>query len=280
MRAVLRIAVAAASLAAAGEARSGEISELDAFIEQARDRDVVVLGEVHDNPVHHANQARIVAALEPAALVFEMIPQDREAEVNDLRAEGASRDAIAEVLRWAESGWPDFAFYARVLEAAPDARVFGAGQPAAEVRLAAAAGAAEPFGPDAATYGLDAPLAPAEQAARERLQAAAHCDAVPPDMLAGMVEAQRFRDAGLADAALWARTMTGGGQVVVITGNGHADRSRGMAEPLRAAAPELSLITLGQLEAEPDPPPPFHHYLVTGAPERDDPCAPLLERAG
>ena len=31
--------------------------------------DIVVLGEVHDNPAHHANQARAVAAIKPAALV-------------------------------------------------------------------------------------------------------------------------------------------------------------------------------------------------------------------
>jgi hypothetical protein len=103
--------------------------------------------------------------------VFEMIPQERERRVNELRAEGASREAIAEALEWDESGWPDFDFYAPILEAAPEARIFGAGQPIADVRRAMVEGAAGPFGPDAAIYGLDQPLDPEEQALREERMA-------------------------------------------------------------------------------------------------------------
>ena len=196
----------------------------------------MVLGEIHDNPEHHRNQAEIVAALQPAALVFEMIPQADEDAVNALRAEGAGRGRRSPRRSTGPtSGWPDFAIYAAILEAAPAARVFGAGQPAADVRRAAVEGAAGVFGPDAAAYGLDLPLDPAEQARREAEQAAAHCDALPAELLPGMVEAQRFRDAGLADAALWARTMTGDGQVVVIAGSGHADKARGVPAALAVA---------------------------------------------
>jgi uncharacterized iron-regulated protein len=282
MRLLVRCAVAVtvASCALSGAASGlAAGSAVDDFVAAARGYGIVVLGEVHDNPIHHENQARIVAALQPDALVFEMIPQEREARVNELRAEGASREEIAEALEWDESGWPDFDFYAPILEAAPDARIFGAGQPAADVRRAMVEGAAGPFGPDAAIYGLDQPLDPDEQEARQRIMATAHCDALPDEILPGMVEAQRFRDAGLADATLWARTMTGGGQVVVITGNGHADLERGMPEALRHADPEADLISLGQLEAAPgeDEAVPFDHVIVTEAPEREDPCAVFLE---
>jgi uncharacterized iron-regulated protein len=249
------------------------------FVESARDAGIVVLGEIHDNPEHHRNQAAIVAALQPAALVFEMIPQADEDEVNQLRGEGAGRAAIAEALDWAASGWPDFGYYAEILEAAPEARVFGAGQPTAEVKRAMVEGAAGVFGPDAATFGLDHPLDPAEQAAREAAQAAAHCDMLPSEMLPGMVEAQRFRDAGLADAALWARTMTGDGQVVVITGSGHADRRRGMPAAVAVADPEVSLVSLGQLESAPAEPDAFDHVLLAPPPPRDDPCARLAPPA-
>jgi hypothetical protein len=73
-------------------------------------------------------------------------------------------------------------------------------------------GAAGVFGPDADVYGLDQPLEPEEQAAREAEQAARIATCCPPEMLPGMVEAQRFRDAGSAHAAIWARIMTGGGR--------------------------------------------------------------------
>lgn len=245
---------------------------LEAFVERARDRDIVVLGEIHDNPEHHRNQARIVAALQPAAIVFEMIAQEDEGVLNELRAAGASREEMAEALDWANSGWPDFAFYAEILEAAPAARIFGAGQPSADVRRAMVEGAAGVFGPDARIYGLDQPLGPEEQSLREAELASSHCGAMAPEVLPGMVEAQRFRDAGLADAALWARIMTGEGQVVVITGSAHADRLRGMPAMLALAEPETSVLSLGQFEGTVDDPDAFDAVLVAPAPERADPC--------
>jgi uncharacterized iron-regulated protein len=256
-------------------AASAEPTTVAGFVATARDADIVILGEVHDNPAHHRNQAEIVAALQPAALVLEMIPQAAEDEVNALRERGADRGEIAAALDWDESGWPDFALYAEVLEAAPRARVFGAGQPAADVRRAAVEGAAGVFGPDAAAYGLDRALPADEQAAREAALAAAHCDELPTGLLPGMVEAQRFRDAGLADAALWARTMTGNGQVVVIAGSGHADRERGVPAALAVANPELRVLSLGQLEQAPEDAEAFDAYLLAPAPPRDDPCAAL-----
>ncbi len=260
---------------AAAESQVGSSAALTDFVTQARDADIVVVGEIHDNPEHHRNEAAIVKALQPAALVFEMIPQADEDEVNRLRGEGAPSAAIAEALDWSESGWPDFAFYAAILEAAPEARVFGAGQPIADVKRAMVEGAAGVFGPDAATYGLDLPLDPKEQQAREADQAAAHCDRLPAEMLPGMVEAQRFRDAGLADAALWARTMSGDGQVVVITGSGHADKLHGMPAALAIAAPDIKVLSLGQFEVPPPDPAAYDAVVLAPAPERSDPCASL-----
>lgn len=137
-------------------------------------------------------------------------------------------------------------------------------------------GAAGAFGPDAQIYGLDEPLGPEEQAAREAIQAAAHCDLMSADALPGMVEAQRFRDAGLADATLWARIMTGGAQVVVITGSGHADAERGMPAMLALAEPEAKVVTLGQVEGPVDGTEgSFDAVLSAPAPPREDPCAGL-----
>ncbi len=242
---------------------------------------VVILGEIHDNPAHHEAQAAIVAGLAPGALVFEMIPQAREDAVNRLRAQGAAREALAEALDWEASGWPDFALYAPILEAAPRARLFGGGQPIEEVRRASAEGAAAVFGPDAASYGLNRALDPTEQAAREAEMLAAHCDAIPAEMLPGLVEAQRFRDAAIAEAARWARTIAGDRTIVVITGNGHADRARGVPAMLAAAAPELVVVSIGQFEDAPDAAATaaFDAYLLAPAPEREDPCAAFINRS-
>jgi uncharacterized iron-regulated protein len=271
---VLAAALVACLLPAA--AVRPEPVELDAFIALAQGADVVVLGEVHDNPQHHANQAAVVRALQPSALVFEMIPQTAEDEVNELRAEGAERAALEAALDWTASGWPDFAYYAEILEAAPEARVFGGGQSDEEMAVAAEDGAAAAFGPDAPAYGLDTPLAPDEQARREAEMAASHCDAMPAEALPGMVEVQRFRDAALADAALWARTISGAhAPVAVITGSGHADRRWGVPALIALANPDLTVVSLGQSEPGAAPPPPeaYDALVLAPAPPRDDPCA-------
>ena len=254
-------------------AAASEPADVAAFIEAARGADIVVLGEVHDNPAHHRTQAAIVKALQPAALVFEMIPQADEDKVNELRSEGAGREAIAAALALVGERLAGLRLLRRRSWRRRRRRmVFGAGQPAADVRRATVEGAAGVFGPDAVAYGLDKPLAPEEQAAREAILAAAHCETLPAEILPGMVEAQRFRDAGLADAALWARTMTGDGQVVVIAGSGHADKARGMPAALAVAAPDLKVVALGQFEPPPDDPQDFDAVLLAPPPVRDDPC--------
>lgn len=250
-------------------------SSLSDVLAEAKGADVIVIGEIHDNSKHHDNQAAIVAALDPEALVFEMIPQAAEDEVNALRESGADPGAIARALDWNNSGWPDFDYYASILAAAPKARVFGAEQTRADVKRATVEGAAGVFGPDASTYGLDKPLPPEEQQAREREMAAAHCDKLPSEVLPGLVEAQRLRDAGLADAALWARTMTGDGQVVVIAGNSHADRARGVPALIATAAPDVKVLSVGQFESEPADPDGYDDVLIAPAPARGDPCAGL-----
>ncbi len=108
--------------------------------------------------------------------------------------------------------------------------------------------------------------------------AAAHCDELPSEVLPGMVEAQRFRDAGIADATLWARIMTGGGQVVVITGSGHADKVRGVPAMIALAEPDAAVVALGQFEDGAAPPEDFDAVLLAPAPARGDPCADFLQR--
>ncbi|SNT18611.1 ChaN family lipoprotein [Tropicimonas sediminicola] len=233
---------------------------------------VVILGEVHDNPAHHANQAEVVASIQPAALVFEMFTPEQAATANGMTREDGA--ALAEALAWSETGWPDFSLYHPILLAAPEARIYGAAVAREELMEAMGSSAAEVFGDEAVRYGLG-PLPEAEQAEREAMQMEAHCNALPEEMLGGMVEAQRLRDARFSETTLVALEETGG-PVAVITGNGHARRDWGMPAYLAAAAPELRVVTLGQFEAPFDAASgevPHDAWLVTEPAEREDPCA-------
>jgi uncharacterized iron-regulated protein len=233
-------------------------------------QDVAILGEVHDNPAHHAEQAAQVSRLQPAAIVFEMLSEAQADRVTPaLRGDA---EALGAALGWAESGWPDFSMYHPIFTAAPEAAIYGALVPRDAARAVFDAGPAEAFGPEAARYGLDRTLDPVEQATREAMQMAAHCDALPEDMLPGMVAVQRLRDAVLARAVIRALEETGG-PVAVITGNGHARRDWGVPAVLSEVAPDLDVWVLGQTEEDRPLEGGFDTVKSAPAAERPDRCA-------
>lgn len=232
------------------------------------DADVVFLGEVHDNRHHHANQKRAVAALSPKAVVFEMLTPDQAEKVTPKLL--ADQRELARVLEWDNSGWPAFSMYYPIFAATGNAQVFGAQVPRDIARAAAMQGdVAVSFGADAENYSLQAELPDTEQALREDMQMQAHCNALPEDMLAGMVWVQRLRDATLARAVVAAIQATGG-PVMVITGNGHARTDWGAPSLLPK---DLNVVSLGQFESVPVGPEPFDLWVVTTPAEREDPCA-------
>lgn len=231
--------------------------------------DVVFLGEVHDHAGHHLNQARAITAIGPRALVFEMLT---EAQASAAPESWTTAEELAGALNWDGSGWPEFAIYYPIFQATPDARIYGAAVPRAQARAVFEQPLTAVFAGDAARFGLDHPLPAAEQTARETLQAEAHCNALPTDLLPGMVTVQRLRDAELARVAELALRQTGG-PVAVITGTGHVRRDWGAPAALARAAPEVTRLTLGQYEIAAPDPALTDFWIVTDAVDRDDPCA-------
>ncbi len=264
-----------AALGVASVAGAAELPDIGGF--DPAGADIVLLGEVHDNAAQHENQARAVAALAPSALVFEMLDAAQAEAAN--ASDRTDRAALEKALDWAHSSWPDFGMYHPIFLAAPEAPVYGAAVPRQELMDAMGAGAAQVFGGDAEAYGLG-PLPEDVQAAREAYQLEAHCNALPGEMLAGMVEAQRLRDARFSRTALEALRETGG-PVVVITGNGHARRDWGMPVYLAAAAPDVTVRTVAQFEeSAPKGEVPHDFWVLTEAAEREDPCAVFEKRKG
>ncbi|MEM9308309.1 MAG: ChaN family lipoprotein [Pseudomonadota bacterium] len=238
---------------------------------KAAEADVLFLGETHDNPVHHETQAEWVAALSPAALVFEMLTPDLAARVTP--AVRGDPSALADALEWHSSGWPDFEMYYPIFAAAPQAQVFGAGVRRSQIQGMMTSELIEVVGAGtAARFGLDQPLPDDQQALRENLQAVAHCDALPKTFLPRMVDVQRLRDATLANVALDALKAFGP-PVVVITGNGHAREDWGAPALLRLADPSVAIFSLGQGEAGTAPNGGYTLVLDAPSVDRGDPCA-------
>lgn len=246
--------------------------ELTSEQEQAmRAADIVILGEHHDNVAHHAGQGALMRQIEPSAVVFEMLTPNMaevgaQVGVSDLAAFDAA-------VGWRAAGWPDPEIYQAVFDVMGAAAIVGAALPRASVRQAFAEGAAAVFKGDAARFGLSEPLSESQQVERTELQFNAHCEAMPRDMMGGMIEAQRLRDAHFADVAL-AALVRYGAPVVVITGHGHARKDWGMPYFMGRAAPQVSVFSVGFLEkpAQQDDP-RFDVTVVTTGVSRSDPCA-------
>jgi len=240
------------------------------FAMPAVSQDVLILGEVHDNPGHHAFQAKRVGEFQPAAIVFEMLTPAQASAVTPQNR--LSKDRLAAALNWENSGWPDFAMYHPIFSAAPDAKIYGAQVPREAARAVRDAGLAHSFSGDAALYGLTEPLPEPQQTKREAMQMAAHCDALPEELLPAMVDIQRLRDAELARAVVSAMRTTGG-PVAVITGNGHARRDWGIPSYLQRVASELDLLVIGQAEAGRKIHGTFDEVITSDPVNRPDPCA-------
>ena len=198
----------------------------------------VLLGEVHDNPEHHRLQRVVLEALArrgPArALAMEQFDADHQRAIDAARAEGAGAEAIADAGRFDRRGW-NWPLYRPLVEFALER-----GWPliAANLSRAQARGVLD----DPARSGLaeaDTPL----REALERDLIAGHCGERPEaKRLAGLVEAQRARDARLARALSAVPNAAG----VLIAGNGHARKDRGA--PLYL--PGADLVAIGFVEVE------------------------------
>ncbi|WP_306151313.1 ChaN family lipoprotein [Roseovarius sp. MMSF_3281] len=226
--------------------------------------DIVILGEVHDNADAHLGQAAAVQDLRPTAVVFEMLTREE--------AERADTDRSQTAAAWEASGWRDFPIYAPIFDALGDARIIGAAAPREAIRDVYSEGAAALFGTGAARFDLDKPLGEKQRQKRMQLQFEAHCEAMPMEMMVGMVAVQRYRDAVFARAALEALENYGP-PVAMIVGNGHARNDWGVPAMIARAAPEITTHSIGFVEA--DTGVPFDETRLVPLAERDDPCQSL-----
>ncbi len=226
--------------------------ELVAHLARAR---FVLLGETHDNPDHHALQARLVRDLFAAgrrpAVGFEMFSTDQAAAIKRYRV-GSPRSAagLGDAVDWSHSGWPAWRYYEPIAQAA-----FDAGVPVVATNLSRAALTAMRrnglggLGPAMlAQLKLETPLPPPVRAAMAREIEASHCGQAPAGALERMVDIQWTRDARMAEALAREGARDG---AVLIAGAGHVRRDRGVPSHLARHAPRATVASLAFLEVDP-----------------------------
>lgn len=246
---------------------AGRFVEAETLRARASEARFILLGEKHDNPDHHRLQARVldwvVAAERRPRVVFEMIEESRQAEVEaQLARAPKDPDALALALDWARSGWPDWAMYRPVFAA-----TLQAGLPVVASMLPRAKAMEVARGneslPEAlvSRHGLSEPLPEDLHAALVEELRDGHCGHLPESMLAPMLEIQRARDAIMAEKLLEA----GEAGAVLIAGAGHTRSDRAVPWYLRRQGAG-SILSVAFVEVEDEETDPTAYASKFGAP--------------
>lgn len=265
---------------------AGEAAGFEDVERAASEADFVAIGEIHSNGEHHATQARLIAAMAKAGrkptVVFEMVPQRLQRALDAFQNEKTPDAAtLGEKLDWEKRGWPDWAIYQPIAEAA-----LAAGLPMAAGDLdrdtIRAIGKGEETPEDGVAY---------SEAIRKRLGdeiMIAHCNLMPEQAIPPMITVQQARDLSMADAMLNAA----GDGAVLIAGGGHTRSDWGVPFVLKAKAPEKTVLSIGQVEVteeattfadyvdEGETALPYDYVIFTTPSDDTDHCAELKKQMG
>lgn len=260
---------------------------------------IFLLGEVHDNPMHHKIRAWLIenrpVRSSWGAVVFEQIRTDQGEALERLKprldAGTATAGELFQALDWDKSGWPPSAIYQPLFQAVLSANLpIYPGEPARDrVRALARGGTSTIDADERARLRLDDPLPAALVESLSQELAASHCGALPPQAIPGLAAAQRYRDAHLADALL--KTQERHGSAILVAGNGHVRSDRGVPWYIRQRKPDARVMSVMLLEVEegktdpaaylprdPEGNPAADLVIFTLPAEREDPCRSLLEK--
>jgi uncharacterized iron-regulated protein len=215
--------------------------EPDAVVAALLQAPFALLGEKHDNEDHHRIQAwllaRVVEGGRRPAVAFEMFNTDQEPALAEYQ-DRYPRDAagLGEAVAWAESGWPDWAMYRPIAQAAldGDGRLLAASLPRGTMRVVAKDGPEVLGAERVGALGLDQRLPTREDS-----------------MIDPMVTVTFVKDAYMADILVRGSGVPGRAGAVLIAGRGHVRTDWGVPWHLRRMAPAKPVISVGMIEVDP-----------------------------
>jgi uncharacterized iron-regulated protein len=288
---------------AVARGREIDLEDLARVVERT---DFVLLGEQHENADHHRLQADLLASMVASgrrpAVAFEQIDLEQQNAVdkvldttpwpNDVDRPKLAV-SVAKAANWEKNGWPPFRLYSPVFETA-----IGAGLPVRAANLSRSsmnavfsASAPPKKGHGEAMAVRDKGLlaeVPLPDPARLSLSSdieEAHCGYATASLVEKMVEAQRRRDAVMADALAIADSHSAWKGAVLIAGSGHVRKDYGVPLYLRRVMPNRSVVSVAMLEVSPDAQRfedyagllhtaelPFDYVVFTPRADDKDPC--------
>lgn len=265
------------------------------FVEEAQVRAAlhgyVLLGEKHDNPDHHALQARLLRAMVEAgqkpAVAFEMFDGDDQPVIEaSRRAKPRDATGLGVAVSWEKSGWPPWTDYAPIAQLALDADlpIVATGLPRS--RMQALMKPQGDAGAPTAPLDEGTPLTTEQETSLRDELRESHCGHLPDSRLAAMLRFQRARDAAMANALITATNAARKDDAVLIAGTGHTRRDRGAGRDLLARDPKRPLVSIAFAEVQADKTDPaayasrwnssglpFDFVWFTPRATDDDPCA-------
>ena len=264
---------------------------------------IVLLGEVHDNPEHHAVRGDILwprldkvvptHGLRPAA-VFEHIRTNQQAGLDSFYRHVRNRrlwrasDLLRE-LDWKNTGWPAAEMFYPLFDAALRAKqpIYPGNAVRERMRLLVR-GQDQPTDEETARLKLAQALPQALLGTLASELEGSHCGALPATAIPTMSLAQRYTDAHLAEALVKAAEKHGG--AFLLAGNGHVRTDRGVPWYLRQLAPQRKVVAVMFLEVEegkndaaayltraPDGVVSADYVMFTPRHERPDPCEKMRQ---
>ena len=232
---------------------SARFIERQSLVTRLARADFVLLGERHDNPDHHQLQAEVVRSLialgRRPAVGFEMFSlDDAGAIANHLELAPNDAAGLGRAVNWDKSGWPDWAMYQPIVEAALAAKlpIVATNLPLATARKMSRDGLAlEPS--VRRELGLDRPLSDAMLAAMAADIRSSHCGYASEESVKAMVDVQRARDAQMAQSLIAAAGPDG---AILVAGAGHVRNDYGIPVYLTAKVPGKQVISIAFLEVD------------------------------
>jgi uncharacterized iron-regulated protein len=261
------------------EAATGAPVPVSDLVRRAAIADFVLLGEIHDNPAHHAARAALLAADagRKPAVVFEQL--GRTAAPISPPAAGETEEAWLDAHGFDRKGWK-WPLHKPVVDAAiAHAGGIWGSNLSREALRSVVRGGVSAAPPELGRLVDQAPLDTAARAAIDHELFEDHCGKLPAAMMPGMRAAQEVRDAAMTDALLAAGTA---GPAWLIAGDGHVRMDMGVPRFLRKLAPGKKQLVVGFVErgTEEAVPGPaagrrYQILVITPPAEREDPCAGL-----
>jgi uncharacterized iron-regulated protein len=266
---------------------SAKFIDRQSLITRLARADFLLLGERHDNPDHHLLQAevlrRLIALGRRPAVGFEMFGlDDASAIANHLGLAPNDAAGLGRAVNWNKSGWPDWAMYQPIAEAALQARlrIVATNLPRAAARKMNSDGLAALESSVRGELGLDRPLSDAMFAAMATDIRDSHCGYASEESVKAMIDVQRARDAQMAQSLIAASDPDG---AILVAGAGHVRKDYGIPVYLSAKAAGKQVISIAFVEVDnqkSEPPNytlangrlPFDYVWFTPRVDDEDPC--------